>query len=551
MKKNLRCLLMSMLVLFSGSALAATVTDELTWEGLGLNGSNNSYAEYSNIKISSSAVYACQASSGTGKYIQMRSSNSNSGIITTTSGGKLKSVTVTFNASTTDRSLSVYAKNSAYASATDLYSADNQGTKLGDIAANADSKKLTVEGDYEYVGLRSLSGAIYIDKIEIEWESSSEPSTQTATTIEFAEGYEQWFAPDGPFDETYPVATATVKAEDAEVAGASITWTVAKKDDWVAADGEGELTISDGKVTGINKRSYGTLTLTASFAGDQTFKPSTKSYSIKVCRIPTSIHDLYEWYGNKKEQVDKGMPVCYFQIDLDENDNPTPRQELVTYVKGSSTYITDGKQGMQLYKKDLGLAVGDKITVAGVTKADPIWGTLKSYNGTLEIEVDHMGVAKASTNNAVTPIEITVDKIATLDNFFTNWQGGHMTPLIENVFLNNYVTIKDAEYVGTVSSNEQFKVGDTNFLVYKNGANITFEETAKYTLTGVGSSYNKNKDITPQLNYISSEKTAEPAGINAIQAEAQQGKVYNLQGQRVEKATKGLYIVGDKKIVVK
>ena len=382
------------------------------------------------------------------------------------------------------------------------------------------------------------------------YKKSDGSDTRTATTIEFADGYEQWFAPSGPFDETYPVAAATVKANGTPI-DAIVTWTVEKKDDWAAYEGEGELTVVEGKVSGIHKKSFGTLTLTASFAGDQTAKPSTKSYDIKVCKIPNRIQDFYEWYGNKKENIAKGMPVCYFLIDLDENDTPTPRQELVTYVKGANTYITDGKQGLLLYKSNLGLAVGDKITVAGATKADPIWGTLKSFNGTIEIEVDHMGVVKSSTGNEVTPIEITVDKITALDNFFTNWQGGHMTPLNENVFLSNYVTIKDAEYVGTSGSNEQFKVGDATFLVYKNGANVTFEATAKYTLTGVGSSYNKSGDITPQLNYISSEMTA-PASVNAIKSNAQfSGKMYNMAGQVVNKGYKGLVIQDGRKFVNK
>lgn len=436
-----------------------------------------------------------------------------------------------------------------FTATSDNYATAFQESTWTNAAAVKDGTKVTVTptvGTNEVSAV--ISGTCGFTEVVVNYSSSSD--TRTATTIEFSGDYETWFAPSGPFDETYPVATATVKAGDTPI-DAIVTWTVEKKDDWAAYEGEGELTVADGKVSGIHKKSFGTLTLTASFAGDQANKPSTKSYDIKVCKIPNRIQDFYEWYGNKKENIAKGMPVCYFLIDLDENDTPTPRQELVTYVKGANTYITDGKQGLLLYKSNLGLAVGDKITVAGATKADPIWGTLKSFNGTIEIAVDHMGVVKSSTGNEVTPIEITVDKITALDNFFTNWQGGHMTPLNENVFLSNYVTIKDAEYVGTSGSNEQFKVGDATFLVYKNGANVTFEATAKYTLTGVGSSYNKVGDITPQLNYISSEKTAEPSGINNVMVEAKAGKVYNLQGQRMEKAQKGLYIVDGKKIMVK
>ena len=40
-------------------------------------------------------------------------------------------------------------------------------------------------------------------------------------------------------------------------------------------------------------------------------------------------------------------------------------------------------------------------------------------------------------------------------------------------------------------------------------------------------------------------------GINEVQAEGQQGTVYNLNGQRVQKAQKGLYIENGKKVVKK
>ena len=166
-----------------GNVYAGDVTDELTWESLGLNASNNNYAEYTGIKISSDAVYTAQASSGKGQYIQLRTNNSNSGIVTTTSGGKLKSVTITFNSATTDRAIEIYGKNEAYSAASDLYG-DAKGTLLKTIAASDDSKTLIVDGDYTFVGLKSSSGAIYVDKIDITWEASgSTPVTVAAPTI--------------------------------------------------------------------------------------------------------------------------------------------------------------------------------------------------------------------------------------------------------------------------------------------------------------------------------------------------------------------------------
>ena len=52
--------------------------------------------------------------------------------------------------------------------------------------------------------------------------------------------------------------------------------------------------------------------------------------------------------------------------------------------------------------------------------------------------------------------------------------------------------------------------------------------------------------------YIYCKYNGIPTGINSILAEAvENGKVYNLQGQKVQKTQKGLYIVNGKKQVVK
>ena len=120
---------------------------------------------------SSSAVYAGN-NAGSKSSIQLRSSTSSgstvhSGIVSTTSGGKISSVTVVWQADTVDdRTLNVYGKNTAYTDQEDLYSstASVQGTLLGTIVKGT-STSLTITGDYAYVGVRSNSGAMYLTSI--------------------------------------------------------------------------------------------------------------------------------------------------------------------------------------------------------------------------------------------------------------------------------------------------------------------------------------------------------------------------------------------------
>ena len=177
---------------FGFSAYAQT--DELTWDKLLEKGAGSAYTDFSGKTITSSAVYAGQISSGTDSYIQLRTKNSNSGIVTTSSGGKLKSVTIEFNSKTTDRAINIYGNSNAYSAATDLYDESKQGTLLGTIAGNDDNKTLTVSGDYTFVGLRSKADAIYIDKITIVWEGGGStitvPTPSISGTTPFTENTE-------------------------------------------------------------------------------------------------------------------------------------------------------------------------------------------------------------------------------------------------------------------------------------------------------------------------------------------------------------------------
>ena len=152
---------------------AADVVDVLNRELTGIEGTT--YGEWSGKISNSNAVYAGQSAGGN-ESIQLRSNNSNSGIITTASGGKATKVDVTWNENTTSgRTLNIYGKNSAYDAATDLYSTSTQGTLLGTIICGT-STELTINGDYEYIGLRSASGAMYLDEIQIKWSAGSEPT---------------------------------------------------------------------------------------------------------------------------------------------------------------------------------------------------------------------------------------------------------------------------------------------------------------------------------------------------------------------------------------
>ena len=173
----------------------AIITDDITLTTLG-SFTTNTYDNWSDKKADngSNAVYAGNSTTDGSNNIQIRSKNSNSGIVTTTSGGNVKKVSLVWGGgNTAGRELAVYGKNTAYSAASDLYDNSKQGTNLGSIIYGT-STELTINGDYTYLGLRSSDGAIYLESVSIDWETGTPdtysgycttvaPDTRTAVNI--------------------------------------------------------------------------------------------------------------------------------------------------------------------------------------------------------------------------------------------------------------------------------------------------------------------------------------------------------------------------------
>lgn len=163
---------------------AAEKTDTINLALTGITG--NSYTNWSGKTSLSDATYAGNSCKGKNA-IQMRSSNSNSGIVSTASGGTIKSVSVTFVADTGNdgKVLNVYGSSTAYSAASDLYNNSTAGTRVKQFTYNSESptQSYTFTSDYEYIGFRSESGAIYISEIQITWTEPEVKPTVTSVTV--------------------------------------------------------------------------------------------------------------------------------------------------------------------------------------------------------------------------------------------------------------------------------------------------------------------------------------------------------------------------------
>ena len=175
---------------FDVNGVAATVApayvkDVLDRDFIGITSTN--YDDWSGKVATSGAVYAGNSAGGN-ESIQLRTTNSKEGLVTTSSGGTAKKIEVVWNSNTSDgRKIDIYGKNTAYAAATDLYASASQGTKIGTLSKG--ETVLEISDEYKFIGIRSYSGALYLTQITISWEqielTSIEVSGQkTAFTVD-------------------------------------------------------------------------------------------------------------------------------------------------------------------------------------------------------------------------------------------------------------------------------------------------------------------------------------------------------------------------------
>jgi len=378
----------------------------------------------------------------------------------------------------------------------------------------------TWKGDAESFSLTSSTNQVRMNTVVVTIGGGT-PSTKTETTIEFSGNYETR-ATCGK-DEKVSLPTATVKAGDAAVTGATITWSCSNED----------LAKIEGAKISIPNHVYGNVKITATYAGNDTYEASKKDYTLTIYKGYMSLNSMWEDFAdeNNGAELKAGVLGSYWQVAMD-GDNIVSKEALVTYVNASYTYINDGANDMLLYGANLGFKQGDKITGdLGDGKIGAIYGTLKTYNGLLEFatSVDDIEFKVVSSDNAVEPKLITPEALA--DN------------------MNAYVKIACAKFTSVNGRSLTFVSPDgMTFTVYNQwNADVTaLEQDKSYELIGTGGYY---KDAC-QFNLISF-KEVDASAINLIQMAEQAGTIYNVAGQLLSAPQRGINIIGGRKVFVK
>lgn len=412
-----------------GNLYAAEVTDVITASNLKATGTT--YVLFSNVKVTSEASYSgqsAQTGNNTG-IIQLNNSKKNDhniGIVSTVSGGLIKSVSIEVDNSNA-KTYSVYAKKTAYSAIEDLYNDPKQGDL---ILESTSTGSVDVTGEYYYIGIRSKKGVVKIKKITITYINSS-VSTPTITpnggdvkvgdkitfatktdgaTLSYSTDGGQTWTPGSEYTATTvgalnlwvkatkgsdesAVAKATFNVVDPNAIGSVNINITADK---TAATGElfGTMTVAvpmpinatvmdvvikkDGKEFSSDKN------LTAEFSKEIT---ETGTYEIDV----TANNDkeiigdkkTAEFYSNKLTDIADFLlygPECNNLFGSDVVYEFTCPLS-VTYANGSNLWVTDGTDGMLIFQRG-GFSTA---YTNGTVFAKGIKGQYTVYNNTIEL----------------------------------------------------------------------------------------------------------------------------------------------------------------------
>lgn len=157
----------------TGITVVNEVTDTITGNDVPTGSGYNGWLYSGN-----TAQYSILSNKGQ-KYIQIRTDGSNSGIVSTVSGGKIKSITIEWASDTAaGRELGIYASNSPYSAPSNLYDGTNPITTLN---KGNNETTYTFTEEYSYVGVRSQDKALYLNSITFVWQADD------ITTVEFVE----------------------------------------------------------------------------------------------------------------------------------------------------------------------------------------------------------------------------------------------------------------------------------------------------------------------------------------------------------------------------
>ena len=600
-------LLLAAMLFGVSSARAVEVTDVLTPEVTGV--SANSYITFKDKTVTSNAVYAGQCG-GANNSIQLRSDGNSSGVITTTSGGKIKSIAVEWHTNNNNaRSLLVYGSNTPYSSAADLFNQTKQGTLIGSIAAFT-TTALLITGDYKYIGIRSESGTIYLPKVSITWETSVTPMPTIVPSPTSLTGF------------TYLVNNGPSAAKSFTVSGVNLTDNISVS---VGASSDFELALTENSVysnsltinqnngtvddttvyvrmkTGLEVNAYtGTITITSAGAPESSISlsgsvtaPEAQIVTWDLSKDQTATASISEmtWTSGFASMVlDKGSSETnanYYYPGVNNYKSTRFYLNQILTITPAYGYAITGvvfEATTSMYASYLqgstwtnaaATVSGTTVTVTSTDGSSAISATIGGVCcgfTSIKVYCEQVTTVRATITAAgyatyCSPYALDFSGASGLTAYTASLSGSEVrftavtdVPANTGVLLKGAAGTYDIPVIANSSSNvtsalvgvtEATEVQGAGIFVLMNGdSGIGFYKTTTTSFTvGAHTAYIpalEENQSNPSRNFIAIDGAT---AIKAIETAKQNGEIFNLAGQRVKSAQKGLYIIGGKKVI--
>ena len=412
--------------------------------------SDTSYKDWSNVSVTSSAIYAGNSYGGgtaPNKNIQLRSNNSDSGVVTTTSGGTIKRVLVSWTSSTSaGRTIDVYGKNTAYSAATDLYNNSNKGTLIGSIVCGT-STSLAIVTDYTYIGLRSNNNSLNLDSITFYWKAIETHTVSfTVNTAGYGSVSQSSIAnvPDGSSITTNgnkitingTDVTATATASTAQYTYSFTGW----------SNNTGTVT-ADRTITANFERTTNTFTVGGTINNGSLSSTASIAYgsALNITLNPTSGYKL---------------PTSLTSVSM--GGNPLTAGSGYTYNNSNGAIGIASVTGNVVINATCPInATTHTITVTSITNG--------TYSGDTGEQVEHEGYTVQLTPNALYkyPESITISGAGTEGDSSKGWEYSSSDGIVYIYYLDADVTISAvcpaASIIGitVTGQKDEFTLGDS------------------------------------------------------------------------------------------
>ena len=416
---------------------------------------------------------------------------------------------------------------------------------------------------------------------------------------------------------TYTTGTSDDSREEANISFETTSYEITLGDSFTAPtlSNPNELTVSyssnnsdvaevDATTGVVTVKAVGSATITASFAGNDVYKPGSVSYTLTVKKAPGVVVDgVFDF--TYEDLLDYGTGLQPSTTDIKEAKTFTAGNITLTpeptannkywrwWTDGTLRLYTDTKMtiaapdGYVITKIEfVGTQNLDAITVSGgdytavSDKKSATWtGAEQSIVFTRNGSNPFFTKITVSYTEASVPASITAAGYATFSSteavdfsntnltVYTAKDNGTSVTLNEveskKVPANTAVVLEGAEgdYTGTVVAsadaltNNDLKVAEENlqgngniYVLNKVNGKVGFYKLSSTGTLEKGKAYLETENPAPFLGFDGEDTT----GINSVERGALSVEgCYTLDGRRVAQPTKGLYIVNGKKVIIK